>query len=73
MDYKPTCKPNLPHQRATLELRLDRRLSRFLNYLLTDRQLKLATIRRKLKAIKSLLKHGVDINNPDFFSIPNTR
>jgi len=40
-------------------------LSRYLNYLLTKKSLKHATIKRKVKTIKSLLKHGVDLNDAD--------
>jgi hypothetical protein len=40
-------------------------LTRYLNYLLCKKSLKPATIKRKVKTIKSLLKHGVELPNPD--------
>ena len=36
-----------------------------MNHLLSTKSLKPATIKRKIKCIKSLVKHGVDISNPD--------
>ena len=40
-------------------------LTKYLNYLLCKKSLKPATIKRKVKIIKSLLKHGVELPNPD--------
>jgi hypothetical protein len=42
-------------------------LARYMNYLMTKKILKPATIKRKVKCIKSLLKHGVKLGNPDTF------
>jgi hypothetical protein len=42
-------------------------LTRYINYLLSKKTLKSATIKRKVKTIKSLLKHGVELGNPDSF------
>jgi len=38
---------------------------RYVAYLLSKKSLKPATVKRKAKTIKSLLKHGVEIGNPD--------
>jgi hypothetical protein len=40
-------------------------LTKYLNYLLCKKSLKPATIKRKVKTIKSLLKHGVELPDPD--------
>jgi integrase len=42
-------------------------LARYMNYLMTKKTLKPATIKRKVKCIKSLLNHGVILGNPDTF------
>ena len=42
-----------------------RNLSNYLSYLLTKKTLKPSTIKRKVKIVKSLIKHGVEISNPD--------
>jgi hypothetical protein len=44
---------------------IDEILTKYLNYLLCKKALKPATIKRKVKTIKSLLKHGVELPNPD--------
>ena len=44
-------------------------MTRYLEYLLTKKTLKHATIKRKVKTIKSLLKHGIDLANPAIQSI----
>jgi integrase len=44
---------------------IDEILTKYLNYLLCKKSLKPATIKRKVKTIKSLLKHGVELPNPD--------
>ncbi len=42
-------------------------LAKYINHLLCKKSLKPATIKRKVKTIKSLIKHGVDLANPDSF------
>jgi len=42
-------------------------VARYIGYLLSKKVLKPATVKRKVKTIKSLLKHGVDLPNPDSF------
>jgi len=43
-------------------------LTRYLNYLLSNKTLKLATIKRKVKTMKSMLfKHNVDLSSPESF------
>lgn len=37
----------------------------YINYLLCKKAIKQSTIARKARAIKSLLKHGIDVNDPD--------
>jgi integrase len=47
---------------------LDSLLARFLNYLLTKKTIKPATIERKIKMIKSMVtNHNVNLSNPDEF------
>jgi len=40
-------------------------LTRYISYLLSRKSIKPATIKRKVKTIKSLLKHALDLNNAD--------
>jgi len=42
-------------------------IARYINHLLSKKTLKPATVKRKVKTIKSLLKHGVQLGNPDSF------
>jgi hypothetical protein len=44
---------------------IDEILTKYLNYLLCKKSLKPATIKRKAKTIQNLLKHGVELPNPD--------
>jgi hypothetical protein len=44
---------------------IDEILTKYLNYLLCKKALKPATIKLKVKTIKSLLKHGIELPNPD--------
>ncbi|UCH31251.1 MAG: hypothetical protein JSV05_07060 [Candidatus Bathyarchaeota archaeon] len=41
--------------------------AKYINHLLCKKTLKPATIKRKVKCIKSLWKHGVKLSNPDSF------
>jgi integrase len=40
-------------------------LAKYMNYLLSKRTLKPSTVKRKVKLIKSLLKHNVELSNPN--------
>jgi len=40
-------------------------LTRYISYLLSKKSIKPATIKRKVKTVKSLLKHSLDLNNVD--------
>jgi integrase len=47
---------------------VDSLLAKYLNYLMTRKTIKPATIERKIKTIRSMVKnHGVDLSNPDEF------
>ena len=45
----------------------DERLAKYINHLLTKKTLKPASIKRKVTCIKSLIRHGVDLADPDSF------
>ena len=46
---------------------IDETLAKFINHLLTKKTLKPSTIERKVKVLKSLMKYGVELSNPDSF------
>jgi len=45
----------------------DETIARYINYLLTKKTLKPASIKRKVTTIKSLIRKGVKLSNPDSF------
>jgi len=60
-------KSHPPHLESTYELStsIQTTLSKYLAYLLSKKSIKHSTIARRIRALKSIMKHGIDLNNAD--------